>query len=77
MELIADEPFTTERLLIGNFESALSLARAAIKQVNLGKNRWVSPKVVVHPLAYTEGGLSPFEKTLFLELVNSANTVDI
>lgn len=73
VELIADEPFTTERLLIGNFDSALSVAKKAIKQVNLGKQRLVTPNVVVHPLAYTEGGLSPVEKRMFHDLAALAN----
>ncbi|MDX2213305.1 MAG: hypothetical protein SFY66_08455 [Oculatellaceae cyanobacterium bins.114] len=77
VELNADEPFTTERLLIGNFASALAVTKTAIKQVNLGKQRWVAPKVVVHPLAYTEGGLSPVEKRLFWELAASANSFDV
>ncbi|MBE7380614.1 MAG: 1-pyrroline-5-carboxylate dehydrogenase [Leptolyngbya sp. SIO1E4] len=76
VELQAEEPFTTERLLIGNFDSALSVTKAALKQVNLGKRRWVNPKVAIHPLAYTEGGLSPVEKRLFWELAASAQAVD-
>jgi rod shape-determining protein MreB and related proteins len=77
VELYSDEPFTTKRLLIGNFDSALSVTKAAIKQVNLGKRRWVSPKVVIHPLEYTEGGLSPVEKRLFCELAEAANSFDV
>jgi rod shape-determining protein MreB and related proteins len=77
VELCADEPFTTKRLLIGNFASALSVTNTAIKQVNLGKRRWVSPNVVIHPLEYTEGGLSPVEKQLFCELAYSANSFNV
>lgn len=77
VELPADEPFTTERLLIGNFDSALSVTKTAIKQVNLEKRRWVSPNVVIHPLDYVEGGLSPVEKRLFWELASSANSFDV
>jgi hypothetical protein len=77
VELHADEPFTTERVLIGNFDSALSVTKAAIKQVNSGKRRWVTPKLVIHPLEYIEGGLSPAEKRLFWELGASANSFDV
>jgi hypothetical protein len=77
VELHADEPFTTERLLIGNFASALSVTKSALKQVSLGKRRWVTPKVVIHPLDYTKDGLSPVEKRLFWELAASANTFDV
>jgi len=77
VELHADEPFTTERLLIGNFASALLVTKAALKKVNLGKQRWITPKVVIHPLEYTEGGVSPVEKRLFWELAASANAFDI
>jgi rod shape-determining protein MreB and related proteins len=76
-EVYASEPFTTERLLIGNFDSALSVAKAAIKQVNSAKVKWVSPKIVIHPLEYLEGGLSPVEKRLFRELADSASALDV
>ncbi|NEQ44495.1 MAG: hypothetical protein F6K00_13415 [Leptolyngbya sp. SIOISBB] len=66
-----------KRLLIGNFTSALLLTKAAIKQVNSGRQRWVTPKVCIHPLDYTEEGLSPAEKRLFWELAASANTFDV
>jgi actin-like ATPase involved in cell morphogenesis len=75
--LHADEPFTTDRLLIGNFNSALSLVKVAINQVNSGKRRWVTPKICVHPLAYVEGGLSPVEKRLVWELATAANAYDV
>ncbi|MEM9769277.1 MAG: 1-pyrroline-5-carboxylate dehydrogenase [Cyanobacteria bacterium P01_D01_bin.71] len=77
VELCADEPFTTERLLIGNFAAALSITKTAITQVNSGKRQWVTPKVCIHPLDYTEGGLSPAEKRLFWELAASANSFDV
>ena len=77
VKLYADEPFTTDRLLIGNFDSALLLTKAAIKQVNLGKRRWVTPKICVHPLDYIEGDLSPVEKRLFWELATAANAFDV
>ena len=77
VELQADQPFTTERLLIGNFDSALSVTKAAIKQVNLGKRRWVSPNVVIHPLECVEEGLSPVEKRMFCELASLANSYDV
>lgn len=77
VKLSANEPFTTNRLLIGNFDSALSLTKAAINQVNSGKRRWVTPKICVHPLDYIEGGLSPVEKRLFWELATTAGAFDV
>jgi hypothetical protein len=77
VEVSANEPFTTERLLIGNFDTALSVTKAAIKQVNSARMIWVTPKIVIHPLDYLEGGLSPVEKRLFCELASSANAFDV
>jgi hypothetical protein len=75
-ELQADQPFTTERLLVGNFDAALAMTKAVLRQVII-RRLWVSPRMVVHPLEYLEGGLSPVEKRIFLELGASANTLDV
>lgn len=59
--------FTTERLLIGNFDIALSVTKAVTRQAYSARVKW-SPNIAIHPLEYLEGGLSPVEKQLFLEL---------
>lgn len=76
-EIQSHEPFTTERLLIGNFDIALSVTKAVIKQVDTARVKWVTPKIVIQPLDYLKGGLSPVEKRLFWELAASTNAFDV
>lgn len=70
--LEADEPFTTERLLVGQFSIAERLLRQGLKAVFPA--RWLSPGpvVVVHPMEKVEGGLSEVEDRLFRELAAGA-----
>ena len=69
-------PFTTERLLVGDFQSAQQTLKNAVKQLtrDSGRNRFLSPspKMVVHPIEMTEGGLSSIEERVFLELAHGA-----
>ncbi len=77
VELQANEPFSTENLLIKTLDPALLVAKAAIKQVNLGKMRWVSPKIVIHPIKHRERELDPVEEQLLDELAASLNALDV
>lgn len=77
IELHGDKPFSKPEDLIRNFDFALSVVRLAIRQVNLEKRRWVTPKVVIHPMCPDQEALTPDEKELFWKLVDSANTFDI
>lgn len=67
-EQVAIEPFTTVRLLMGDYEKAENCLRLAIKKLHL--NKWISPQfnAIVHPMAKTEGGLSLVESRGFKEL---------
>ena len=68
IEGIPDKSFTTERLLVGNFQEAEKTLSQCIKK-SLGsgliKKR---PLVVIHPKEKTEGGLSEVELKVFKEL---------
>ena len=68
VEQVAIEPFTTVRLLMGDFEKAENCLRLAIKKLKL--NKWISPQfnAIVHPMSKTEGGLSLVENRGFKEL---------
>lgn len=67
-ELAAARPFTTTRLLIGQFTEADALLRRAIKEVCGGGLFQVSPIIVIHPTDMVEGGLSEIEERAFQEL---------
>ncbi|GAB4186245.1 MAG: YjaA family stress response protein [Wenzhouxiangellaceae bacterium] len=63
-------PFTTERLLVGDFSAAVEALYPAIQQ--LYKDKWLSPSpvIIVQPMEMIEGGLSQVEDRLLRELVD-------
>lgn len=71
-EIVARKPFTTTRLLVGQFQEAASLLRKAIREAGNGGLFQVSPVVVIHPVEMVEGGLSEIEERLFIELALSS-----
>ena len=66
--LSAAEPFTTTRLLVGQFRNAEKLLKEALRKVY--KTNWASrsPVVVIHPTSMIEGGLSDVEERVLREL---------
>ena len=68
VDLIAPEPFTTTRLLVGQLTVARQTIRSAIAQVYSNRRLLLSPKILIQPLEYIEGGLSEVEKRTLLEL---------
>jgi len=66
------KPFTTKRLLLGDFSIAEQYLKEGIAKVHEG--RWISasPVVVIQPLEMIEEGLSPVEDRLFKELAAGA-----
>ena len=70
--VIAQKPFTTARLLIGQFLVAEQTLRGTLKQVGRRGLFAPSPNVVIHPLEMIDGGLSEVEERVFREVVVSA-----
>jgi len=70
-EISAQRPFTTTRLLVGQFEVAESLLRKAIQEIGSGGLFKVSPVVVIHPMEMAEGCLSEVEERVYRELAMS------
>lgn len=68
VEQIAPQPFTSVRLLLGDFENGEKCLQLAIKQLNLSK--WLAPQMnaVAQAMSMTEGGLSKVEIRAFKEL---------
>ncbi|HEU4664023.1 MAG TPA: hypothetical protein VFS55_08330 [Dokdonella sp.] len=67
---VASTPFTTSRLLVGEFTAAelvLSAQLASLAPVSLFRSR----RIVMHPLAMIDGGLSEVEARVLLELAES------
>jgi hypothetical protein len=70
--VIARAPFTTTRLLIGQFVVAQNTLKEALKQESKDRLFAVSPYIVIHPLEMVEGGLSEIEERIFREVAVGA-----
>jgi len=68
----APTPFTTARLLVGQFTIAANTLKDALKQITGGKLFAPSPNVVIQPLEMTEGGLSEIEERALREVAIEA-----
>ena len=65
-EATAAIPFTTQRLLIGNFTEAEKLVSKLVKETK--RFSLMLPIFIMHPLEMCEGGLSQIEERVLLEL---------
>lgn len=70
--VVASTPFTTTRLLIGQFVAAEESLKVALKKIATGRLFAPSPGVVMHPLEMIEGGLSEIEERTFQEVAIGA-----
>jgi len=67
-----DTPFSTQRLLIGEFKSAEKTLSDAINRLRSGGILKKSFRAVIHPVDMSEGGLSEVEEKVLRELASSA-----
>jgi len=70
--VVAQAPFTSTRLLIGQFVTAQNTLKDALKHVSKERFLAVSPYIVIHPLEMAEGGLSEIEERIFREVAIGA-----
>ena len=68
----AETPFSTQRLLVGEFRVAEDLLKRAVKEVSRRGFFSVGPHVVIHPMEMVEGGLSEVEQRLLQEFAIGA-----
>ena len=68
----ANPPFTTARLLIGQFAEAEKLLKRASKEVSSGGFFALSPRIVIQPLEMIEGGVSEVELRVLREVAMGA-----
>ncbi|MGE5523882.1 MAG: hypothetical protein ACM3SS_09200 [Rhodospirillaceae bacterium] len=68
----SDTPFTTQRLLIGDFTAAERTLKAALKRVVNSRLISISPRVLIQPLEMIEGGLSQVEDRVLREVAIGA-----
>lgn len=67
-----EQPFTTQRLLVGQFSVAQACLAAAFRAMSGKGLIRIAPVVVIHPQEMVEGGLSEVEERLFRELALGA-----
>ena len=70
--LSAANPFTTKRLLVGEFNNAEVLLKEALKKLYIDNWLAPSPIIVIQPMEMIEGGLSPVEERVLKELAFGA-----
>lgn len=70
--LTAVKPFTTERLLIGDFSNAEKLLKEALKNVTKERLLAPSPIILIQPMVMFEGGLAPVEERVLNEVAFGA-----
>ena len=68
----AAAPFSTVRLLIGEFTAAEQALKAALKNAEKDRLLRLPPQILMHPLEMVEGGLSQIEERIFLEVARGA-----
>jgi len=68
----ADVPFSTERMLIGEFSAAEHALKSALKQAETGRYLRMPSQILIHPLEMTDGGLSQIEERAFHEVAMGA-----
>lgn len=69
---IPAQPFTTARLLVGQFTVAQTTLAKGLRR--LPQRSWwlIKPRMVMHPMEKTEPGLSEVEERVFKELADMA-----
>jgi len=68
----SDIPFTTSRLLVGEFLAADKTLRTAIQKLYKGRFFTTKPAVLIHPMEKCDGGLSQIEERVLNELAAGA-----
>ena len=63
-------PFTSQRLLVGQFRAADDTLKRALSELGVG-SFLKSRRLVMHPLEMVDGGVSEVEERVLLELAGS------
>lgn len=63
-----EQPFTTDRLLVGQFSAAEPVLKELVKDVMPSGFMKKSAQIIIHPMDMVEGGLCEVEERVFTEL---------
>jgi len=69
---LANPSFTTQRLLVGDFTAAEFAIKSLLKKVTPAGWFTISPKILIHAMEMTEGGLSQIEERALCEVAKVA-----
>lgn len=76
--LVPKSPFSTSRLLVGNFNEAEECLRKGFKEMRIRTfPRFFKPKVHLHPKEMSEGGLCGVEQRVLYEIAYSAGAKSV
>ena len=68
----AQEAFTTQRLLVGEYGPAVEALRRGLRALDYGIPYLAAPMAVMHPTSMVEGGLSGVECRILYEVAEGA-----
>lgn len=74
---VAVNPFSHPRALLSDFYVAEKLLQHAFKRLSSSQYLRLRPKVLVHPMEKTEGGITTIEDRAFRELAFGAGAIEI
>jgi hypothetical protein len=72
ISVAAAEPFSTSRLLVGQFTQAATTLQQALQQLFAGRWVGVAPAMVIQPMEQVDGGLSEVEERILRDLAAGA-----
>jgi hypothetical protein len=68
----ATEPFSTRRLLVGEYGPAVDALEKGMTELRLGNRYLAAPVAIMHPLEMVDGGLSGVEYRILFEIAVGA-----
>lgn len=74
---ISVNPFSHPRVLFSDFYVGEKLLQYAFTKLSNIKSLRPRPKVIIHPMEKTEGGLTMIEKRVFRELAVGAGAIEV
>jgi hypothetical protein len=72
LDEVAPRPFSTRRLLVGDFAAAEAHLRGLFSRLYAGRMITPSPRAIIQARELNEGGLSPVEERVLMELAEGA-----
>lgn len=72
LKITSDTPFSSNRLIVGNYTIASEVLSKGLKQLKVIKLGLFAPIIIMHPKYLCEGGLSQVEQRIISEVARTA-----